>query len=170
MNNVRWWGNYSNAVTPPTSADDFTIRFFLEDGSTGNPQVSPFQEYTGISGSRLDSGFLHTSVGPVFQYDFNLPSQLDLNAQDYWISIVNNTASTATDWSWTELNEIAPRWNRSSHANAWNDGPVGQLAYQLNDELIASVPEPSTIILAGLPMLMGLYRRFRKRPTAVSAA
>jgi len=173
VNAIRWWGVYGNGNTVVSTPDEFTIRFFEEDGSSGNPQTTPVQEYTGISSTRAESGFVHTGLSPdgiVYEYAFNLPSQLDLNAQDYWISIVNNTPAVAYNWSWSSINDIAPRWNRGTGSTSdnlsWGTGPLitGQLAYQLNDAVF--VPEPSTIILFGVPLLMGVSRRNRKRFSA----
>ena len=174
VNAIRWWGDYDDSNVGALT-DDFTIRFFLEDGVTGNPLTTPFQEYTGISTSRTDSGFLNTALSPdavVYEYVFNLPSTLNLTAGDYWISIVNDIPTNNDNWAWTATDNVAPRWNRagnSGSANSWNSGLTGQLAYELNDAAITPVPEPSVLALTGLPLIIA-YRRARRKSAITPAA
>ena len=176
VNSIRWWGEYGTS-DPGTLTDDFTIRFFLEDGSSGNPLTTPFQEYTGISTSRSDSGFLQTALTPdavIFEHVFNLPATLNLTAGDYWISIVNDIPTNTDNWYWAATDNIAPRWNRNGNsgtANSWNSGLTGQLAYELNDAAITPVPEPSVLALTGIPLMLGAYRRrSRKKAKETLAA
>ena len=113
IHDIHWFGGYFNEATglnvspsPPLSADNFTIRFYLGDGTL--PLQTAFQEYTqgDLNYTRTDTGLNDVVNRDIFKYDaiFNVPTPLLIAGTEYYVEIFNNTPDLndpdAFNWFW----------------------------------------------------------------------
>ncbi|ESQ11903.1 MAG: hypothetical protein N838_33235 [Thiohalocapsa sp. PB-PSB1] len=153
---ISFWGD-RGALTPD---DMFIIRIFAD--ITDKPNTTPLSE-------SLLADLIRTPTGesiagsPVYAYSANLVSPFALNASTtYYLSIVNNTAST-DPWSWSQLNGTVDnrRWHRAGGVSAtdeWSE-TTSDLAFVLTDQEVP-VPAPLALIaIGGLALAMIRRRR-----------
>jgi hypothetical protein len=153
--------------------DIFIIRLYEnvpvvdEQNPVGYPEISPFYEWSGVSGNRVDTGInANESVGEdVFEYTANIPPIQLEGGVTYWIAIMNDTTNDLGDtWYWaTNYNPLEQTGNSTIRLLGL-DIPIlygySPLAFQLTGSPI--IPEPASMVLLGLGMA-GLFVRNRMR-------
>jgi hypothetical protein len=163
INNVAWTG----FLLPDfTLINGFTISFYANNfDNTDSPgAVGTLLASTVISG---DAGQAANSVpnkGPfgIFNFDSSITPFVADADTTYWISIVANPGVSSGDYRWAFSDQGDGTFNTFDGNFV---GPVGtDLAFTLSN---GSVPEPSSLTLAGSGMLAlaGFGRRllFRKK-------
>lgn len=167
---IDWWGVYTSANQFDAVPDDFTIRILDEFfGLVAEVNVGTV--------ARADTGLdalLLSTPRDIFGYEATF-SSIFLDAGQYYLSIVNNTAGDdiGRRWSWqsttgiTGSSTVARTSNTAftDYTTGWDSADTGQgpfdLAFRLNSA--TPVPEPSSLALLGLGLAgMGMTRRRRK--------
>ncbi|MFK5978364.1 MAG: VPLPA-CTERM sorting domain-containing protein [Rhizobiaceae bacterium] len=159
---VSWSGSYfSNNV--PVAVDDFTVRIFSSLAST-----TPLHSFNvGNAVGRSDSGIDDSTFGlDIYNYSAMLPSLTLTAGTQYWLSVVNDTAGSATDWLWENSATSGGNAYRTAAAGTWSTG-TSELAFNLSGASSTVVPLPAAFPLfaSGLGLL-GLMSWRRKRKAA----
>ncbi len=163
LTQIEWWGIYLYNNSPAT--DSFTVRIFADNGS-GAPQITP----TNLAGTLTRSGTGQTITVPVFftsvtadiyHYTLDLGTALNLTAGDYWLSIVNDTATDTNDnWYWLTSNANSGNArSRPDDGTPWNTGLGNEMAFRISGTTVSptppgTVPEPAALSLLGLGLLL----------------
>lgn len=160
IDQVRWWGSYG-ATPDPAPADDFLVRLYND--VAGAPAVNPFSEIavnpTRAATALTASVFGGHDGGTVYEYVASLPAPVGLSGgTTYYLSIVNNTATSR--WGWLEDGD-GPHWWRSSEGSVWAlSGRNTNFAFELSEVNI--IPAPGALLLGALGTgLVGWMRRRR---------
>jgi len=173
---LLFWGSYGSGASTPGSepADDFTIRFFADNGS-GDPATTPDIQLTGLTVQRQDTGVATTSGSNVFRYSVDLSAEALSFAPSttYYLSVVNNTTST-TAWAWSYSNSGLDdtRWSRGTNVSdnqAWNrQSNEPEQNEDLAFQLAVPAPGPLALMAIGGAALLGVTRRRRRADTLSS--
>ena len=130
---ARWWGTYLN--NPPTGSDSFTVRFFAPDPMAGGvPQLSPSNQFTGLSVARTNSGLLDLYGDPIYRYEAQLSTPVVFTGgETRYFSVLNGSSNL---WFWQKSSNAGTNWFRLSEepGNVWfaaQDDQIGNLAFQL---------------------------------------
>ena len=112
INNVCWWGSYSDSdgIGCGPTADSFTIAFFDDAGGRAgtlisSQSVTPIRDIASEQMSR-----------PMYSYSATLTTSVNVApGTKYWISIVNDTSGAPANcnWSWS-LGGTTPTGNSFS--------------------------------------------------------
>ena len=142
INGIRWSGIYAFANTPPAT-DAFRIEIFADNG--GTPADGPPLIAIDVGGgNRADSGV--DLVGyDVYSYHAAIaPLTLAANTT-FWLSISNDTSADGDDdWFWGAGATPGNSFAGPDEETTWI--PIGFN----HDFLLTGVPEPATVVLAGL--------------------
>lgn len=155
LESLTWFGRYfaNIAVANPI---DFSIRIFADSG--GAPAVVPFHVIA-VSVNAVATG---DNFGGVPWFSYSTPLAIALGPGTYWLSILENDASTplfgGSQWLWGD-SAAGLRALRLSDGSAWISGLDNNHAFTLNG---TPVPEPSTLVLSAVG-LAALARRVRAR-------
>ncbi len=163
VNEVYWRG------AGPDGISGFSIRFYESIGGGSQPKITALPEnetpadylkgydVSGIAGATAVPG---TSL---FEYHYSLPTSLTLQGNTkYWVKVTANMTTF-------------PFWGMATSTSALGDGrnfryftggPYflpgnGDTAFQLRGT--TTVPEPSTLVAAGIGLSLLVRRRFRKK-------
>lgn len=152
---VRFYGSYGSTLgvipTAPLPFDDFTIRFFEDDG--GRPAVDWLHEFHVGDIHRESIGF--RPQPPRFEqfvHEVQIP-EVELPAeQTYWLSIVNSTEyDDRLNWFWARAS-VGGYWqNRVTDGEEWDHPRLsdGSIHYYESAFQLLGVPEPGSATLAG---------------------
>jgi len=158
---VRWWGGYISEGTPRANGftGPFDISFHLSAGAHPNSlPVDPYLALYTVSAQEVFVGI--NSVGNfVYRYDAYLPAPFyETAGVEYFIDIDKPTGET---WGWQTIDlSLSPIQDWAAMTAGNHVGPWSTLPDDLSFELM--VPEPSTMMLAGLG-LAGLLSVIRRR-------
>jgi hypothetical protein len=164
LDSVSWYGRYGDASVGAPSPTDFSIRFFGDNA--GTPEMTAFQTLS-ISVTPVNSGSSYTPVTgaqniPWYFYTASLPA-LSLGADTYWLSILEDDATTAlsgnTQWLWADSSTSGLRSNRNSDIVAWNTSLDIDHAFSLSGR---EIPVPAAVWLFGTA-LIGLFGFSKRR-------
>lgn len=150
LDSFTWFGRYfaNIVVADPV---DFSIRIFSDAG--GQPAAVPLHT-VGVSVNASPTGL---DFGGIPWFSYSSPLALILTAGTYWISVVEDDASTPTSggsqWMWGD-STAGLRATRMGDAGPWTPGFDLNHAFTLEG---SPVPEPSTLALSVLGIL-GLLR------------
>lgn len=184
IKNVTWWGELYIGMPIP-GADDFTIRFFGDDGGKPGDLLRDFS--IGNSASRtVDfvrpgppdpiTGFPSADV-LTFKYSICFETGFLAQANTkYWLSIMN--ALTDDEWLWGHsmtpgvgfeiqrsfADPVLGPWQPFVDALGT---PLGNAAFQLNDAEIC--PEPTSIAMFGVGALGLIVAARRRKQTKLKA-
>ena len=153
---VEWSGYFVNDSLPgTTSSVDFIVRFF-----SGAPATTPlFSE--NVSATFVQTG-THSQIGdPLYRFSASLSSPLQLLGNTtFWLSVLDTDADTTTNFRWLESTNTFNSESafRNGEGSAWIADDK-DFAFTLSGTLI---PEPSTLSLGSLGLLVAAYR-LRKR-------
>jgi hypothetical protein len=142
INRVDWQGGYVNPNTPaPVSG--FTIGFWADGG--GQPGALLLSQT--IPGT-ADETFVGSVRGvPTYDYGTPLATPFTAGPGSYWISIQANLA-VPPEWAWHTGTGGDSRSLEVVNGNQTFSGV--DLAFTLDGEPVAPVPEPSTLALFGV--------------------
>lgn len=145
ITDVHWWGIYCCSFIA-TEADDFTIRFYDDDG--GSPALDPLAEFAAGDVGRVDTGMDLFGQYDVYAYSADIAALTLAADASYWLSIVNDTDTDSDDnWYWSY--EFGGNGSgRLIDGQAWSSG-IAQMGFQLTDDAVA-VPEPASLTLFGV--------------------
>lgn len=110
-------------------------------------------------------GFTDQTTAAIYNYSLDLTQPLALaGSTTYWLLVRANTPTPVglPFWGWNSGGDPA------GTSLQFFDGGVSELAGDRAFSLSA-VPEPSTLALAGLPVLLGLLRHWRRFQARASA-
>lgn len=146
LTSITWWGvNASNAST----GDDFLVRLLSNNSGPGTVLYS----FSAAVVTKAPTASQVASAFDEYQYDFTLPTAVDLSADTYYLSVQN--LSSDGDWYWETG---GPRddqlYFRGTDANTWNSYS-DDLAFRLNGT--QAIPEPGSmalLLLAGAALLL----------------
>jgi hypothetical protein len=146
ITDIHWWGLYAFNDTP-TAPDDFTIRFYDDDG--GSPAIDPLHEFAVGDVGRVDTG-VDRLGRDVYAYSADIAALTLAADTTYWLSIVNITvADTDDDWFWS-YEPGGNGYRRDGEDEAWSPTTsTRQLGFQLTNDAVA-VPEPASLTLFGV--------------------
>jgi hypothetical protein len=114
---------------------------------------------------RTDS---HTQLAVMWQYFFGIPDRADVS---FSFRRPNGTIFWTTGWTVTDGPAGGGYWNvgaeipASRHPGIWNAEfrVNGQLLSSRSFQVVGSVPEPSTVCLIGIVMVLGCFMQLRPR-------
>lgn len=160
LTDISWWGSYDtfNAGAVPATKS-FTVRIFKDDGS-GNPEINHLFN-TSYSGSGDSSaGLVDSFQETVFQHDKSVSWSL-LGGVNYYLSIFSNDGIIGKDWYWLESSAgNGTGWGRAADVDSWDPHSSAlNMSFRLTATPVASVPEPTTLLLMLIPLLW-FVRRF----------
>jgi len=164
LTDVHWWGVYTAAV-PPLEFDNFTINFYaMSNGTIGSLLESYAVGYNVI---RTDTGDQIAGSYEIYEYDYDLPSPLEVTGGvSYAIEIYNTTGVTpGTPWAWASAsNDIMSMWFSSNPSGGtWHLDPSSDLAFELTGGPTEQpIPEPLSAALFSGSVLVGVARLRRK--------
>lgn len=153
INRITWSGAYGFDNTPgPT--DDFTVRFYEDDG--GLPALSnPIVEFpVGNAVNRTDSG---TDIFGFDVYEYGAIVQFEAEAsKTYWLSIFNNTVGEGDNFFWG-----GDSLGGTSAISNDSGASFGSADWK-HDFRLHNVPEPTGLLLCSLLAIpISLARRRR---------
>ncbi|MBL1208890.1 PEP-CTERM sorting domain-containing protein [Geminocystis sp. GBBB08] len=160
LTTIRWSGYYFGTTNLGT--DNFTINILDNSSNKPGTLVASFSGINSTSANRTANGTITTAQGTRNRYDFtyNLSQLLNANTQ-YWLSIVDNTPETTTNFYWFGSNSGGDGFStQATSTSSWQTdsaNSAGNLVFSLDYE---AVPEP-TLILGTLTA--GLVGTFMKK-------
>jgi hypothetical protein len=161
---------------PATITD---VRFWSWEGSlgyTGSITWSIYQDNNGAIGATLisetTSNVSHTDLGNG-GFENDIPVSVALGAGSYWVGLHNGPLSNDSNGHmlWAK-SMVLPRVYAPQIYDLASGGPWGSrggdldLSFELLGQQGVAVPEPSTLIVAGLGVLFGLGYAYRRRRAA----
>lgn len=154
---ARWWGIHLSGNSP-TTPDDFTLRFYQDDGG-GLPGALLATRSLGTTAVRTDSGLDITAFDD-YEYQANFPAVSLAAATPYHFSVSNNTAAdTDDDWYWSFDGLGTAADTSGSSPSDPTIGPwfatSGNNSFELSNTPIALIPDPSRVLFFGLGVLAG---------------
>jgi hypothetical protein len=103
-------------------------------------------------------------------YDFNLNARVTLNAGTYWVALNFSNTSQSVGWTATTANSAPFGSSTSVGTTNWIHSPY-QLYLGVSDTaLVATVPEPASVALAGLALAALAGFRFRRSACSATTA
>lgn len=157
---ITFWGGYVSGNVP-LNPDLFSLAFYDNAGGLPGTLISSFS----IAPSRALAGGKLVGVSDTYLYTAGFAS-VNLVAGTYWVSVVNDSsASPANGWVWASSANpydgvVAISHDSSRTPTNWfNSG--SDMAFTLSAS--RSVPEPSSMVLAGLGGLFAMAYRIRRR-------
>lgn len=162
---VRFFGLYGSTFgaipTEPLSTDNFTIRFFEDDG--GKPAIDWLYEFQGGDISRVSLGFAtQLPRHEYFRYEVEIPAIKLTTDKTYWLSVFNSTEfDSEYNWFWAR-SAVSGYWqNRPSDGVAWDHPRLSDnsIYYYESAFQLIGVPEPANAILAVLALTIVSCRR-----------
>ena len=123
IKNIGWWGNFSDNRVEIQGGEtvNFAVRIFDDIGDGSSPVNSqPLISYDITAVAEITGQYTSGDSRELFYYNTNI-SSTTLDAGKYWLSIVENDASTsqyAWEWTSTELNSGATNVRRSLEQTA----------------------------------------------------
>ena len=174
ISDVHWYGFYRpNPGTAIPTSDDFTIRFFADDGSGGfgGALNTPFHVEYGLDVDRSWSGNANILGIDVYEYSTFIDPVDLAGTTPVWLSVVNNTVgATSEDWYWqrTEGDSEIINWRNADEQVFWFQDE-GNFSFSLTSTTSTStpgtppIPEPATAALGLLGIAaLGLHLRRRR--------
>jgi len=164
---IKWWGSFFD---DSISDNSFDIKFF--DDNSGLPSNSFIEQFS-VTATRTSTSLSDMFGAEVFLFEASLVGAFDLLANtDYYVSIVHPSESLEVngvlqidEFYWLLSDESGTNFTRNTNAsvnNDWEDGQTaqGNLAFSLQGNQAATVPEPNTAVLFVLAFFaFGLYSR-----------
>ena len=158
---VRWWGSYIGETNqrPDGFTFPFDISFHLSDGAP-HPTSLP-STLLALYTVPAQEVFVGIDQGGdfVYRYDAFLPQPFfETNSVEYFIDI---DKPTGEKWGWHMTPILTNDWAALApgHFGPWASLTGDSLAFEL------MVPEPSTVLLAGIGLL-GLWWCCKRQKTA----
>jgi len=161
IRDVHWWGVYR--PNSPLPVDNFFVRIYADVNGSPTTVGSPLHEVSVGMVDRNDTG-IKTSDLDVYVYSTAIPDITLTAGTMYWLSIVNNVASSTWYWSLDEpagansVGTSAPEF--SPDTTTWFNEDM-RLAFTLTDDRGAA-PAPTTLVLLGLGLAGIGYQRRRQ--------
>jgi hypothetical protein len=146
---ISWFGQYDDSAVP-VAGKDFAVRLFA-DGLAA-PGTKIYEHSVSVVG--IDTGGATPSGDSILSYAVGLPVAQSVSAgTTYWLSILENDASTDSIWRWSFGGPDGPFGLRFSELGAWNLMPVAgrNLAFSLEG---AVVPLPAALPLMAVALVV----------------
>jgi hypothetical protein len=168
LQDVHWWGAY---WVPPSdtsipASDDFRLELYAQNGN--HPLEDPFVTIALGDVGRTDTGEVDVLGNAIYAYSVDLDDGIVLpSLTTFYISIVNNTATTDAIWAWSASDNLMNNdglhefgyFLRNDPDMPWAGSVVpGNLAFNLTGTVI---PEPATLSLFGIGLGSLAIRRYR---------
>jgi len=159
---IKWWGSFYDKNT---SNNSFDIKFFNDE--SGFP-TSSFIEQFSVTATRTTTSLRDSFDAEVFLFEASLGAFDLLENTAYYVSIVHPDDAIDDEFYWLLSDESGTNFTRNTNAsenNDWEDGQTaqGNLAFSLQGNQAATVPEPNTVVLFVLAFFaFGLYSRSTK--------
>lgn len=170
ITNVTWWGMYFG-YTPVTGLD-FQLRFFPDAG--GVPSSTPWND---VLVNPVITSDIAANNASIYRFVAGLSTPIVLPSGDAWISVLDSDSDSTVNFAWLSIGDPgggADQAFRTTDAGTWvadNTAGSKQRAFVIygDYESDATIPEPSTLVLASGLLVMWLARSWRVRPAARSA-
>jgi hypothetical protein len=156
---ISWFGQYDDSAVPGAGMD-FAVRLFT-DGRAA-PGTKFYEQ--GVSVVGIDTGGVTPSGDAILSYAVGLPVAPSLSAgTTYWLSILENDASTDFIWRWSFGGPDGPFGLRFSEFGAWDMFPVEgrNLAFSLEGAVVplpAALPPTAVALVMLAAMVAGAGR------------
>jgi hypothetical protein len=155
---VSWQGAYAPDNTAP-AVDAFEIRFYSD--AAGEPGALLQTFAVGNAVSRTAVGV----VGPFTEYGYtaNLGAGFAIAAGTaYWLVIANDTTGDNDNWYWSAQTGAGNVQLTLDDGGSWAPAAVPAAALFTLDNAVV-VPEPASLVLAGIGIAAAVGRRRQKR-------
>ncbi len=172
ISGIEFWGIYLG--TSPTSADNFTLVFYEDDGGLpDNDNIVDIISLGDLTATVADAGGSVYGTD-IYRYQVNLPTDVQLDAGTYWVSVYNDTsadtvnASKFAGWLWaipTEPRSTRPTKPSRARLGTRTRFPMTTPSIWLAPVGLTPVPEPTSLALFGLG-IGGIVMRRRKKKLA----
>jgi hypothetical protein len=140
----------SNLIVDDTSGSTAAPVADMKSGSLFTSDSISGEKLTGLTLGYLDTG---TQLDIKYTWD----GDLNLDGTVTNADLTAMTSGNGSSWATGDLN-----YDGVKNADDWSLFELGAAAYNANKGLIgAGVPEPTTLAMIGLPVVMGLRRRRR---------
>ncbi|MBK7676225.1 MAG: hypothetical protein IPJ27_16565 [Candidatus Accumulibacter sp.] len=159
---LTWWGSYLEDPGDPATPlrkDDFTVRFFADDGS-GAPKALPTETIL-QQPARSSTLLVDKERAPVYRFDLDLAlAPVTLAAGRNYLSVVNqfDVLDSRAEWYWLLSDTTGQNFYRVVDRDPWSralNPPKGNLAFQVSGNPGTAIPVPGSLLLV-LSGLAGL--------------